>query len=78
MLGFILRLNTPRIPVEHHLHVVPDVRVPVLIDSEAGAGVEQLDVHDPDLRVELDLNNSSARNTPITPYFIAPVAGIEK
>ena len=35
-------------------------------------------MHDPDLREELDLNNSSARNTPITPYFIATVAGIEK
>ena len=26
--------------VEHHLHVVPDVRVPVLVDGETGAGVE--------------------------------------
>ena len=35
--------------VEHHLHVVPDVRVPVLIDGETGAGVEKLYVHDPHL-----------------------------
>jgi 2-methylisocitrate lyase-like PEP mutase family enzyme len=32
-------------PVEHHLHVVPHVGVPVLVDGEAGGGVEQLDVH---------------------------------
>ena len=36
-------------PVEHHLHVVPNIRVPVLVDGEAGAGVQQLDVHDPHL-----------------------------
>ena len=34
-------------PVEHHLHVVPDVRVPVLIDGQRGGRVEQLDVHQP-------------------------------
>ena len=31
--------------VEHHLHVVADVRVPVLVDGQAGRGVQQLDVH---------------------------------
>ena len=39
--GKILRHNS----VEHHLHVVPHVRVPVLVDGEGGGGVEQLDVH---------------------------------
>ena len=32
-------------PVEHHLHVVPHVRVPVLVDGETGGRVQQLDVH---------------------------------
>jgi len=31
-------------PVQHHLHVVPDVGVPVLVDGKAGRGVEELDV----------------------------------
>ena len=31
--------------VEHHLHVVPHVRVPVLVDGEGGAGVEELNMH---------------------------------
>ena len=31
--------------VQHHLHVVPDVGIPVLVDGEAGGGVEELDVH---------------------------------
>ncbi len=31
--------------VEHHLHVVPHIGVPVLVDGEAGRGVEQLYVH---------------------------------
>ena len=60
-------------PVEHHLHVIPDIRVPVLVDGEAGAGVQQLDVHDPHLseQISISSNNSLARNTPITQYFIA-------
>jgi len=37
--------------VEHHLHVVPHVRVPVLVDGQTGAGVEELDVHDPHLKL---------------------------
>ena len=37
------------LPVEHHLHVVPHIRIPVLVDGETGAGVEQLDVHDSNL-----------------------------
>jgi hypothetical protein len=37
----VLRDNS----VEHHLHVVSDVGVPVLVDGEAGGGVQQLDVH---------------------------------
>ncbi len=37
----VLRDNS----VEHHLHVVPHVGVPVLVDGEAGGGVQQLDVH---------------------------------
>ena len=32
-------------PVEHHLHVVPDVRVPVLVDGQRRRGVQQLDMH---------------------------------
>ena len=32
-------------PVEHHLHVVPDVGVPVLVDGETGRRVKKLDVH---------------------------------
>ena len=32
--------------VEHHLHVVPHVRVPVLVDGQGGAGVKELDVHE--------------------------------
>jgi len=32
--------------VEHHLHVVPHVGVPVLVDGEAGRGVEQLNMHE--------------------------------
>ena len=27
------------LPVEHHLHVVPHIRIPVLVDGETGAGV---------------------------------------
>ena len=50
------------IPVEHHLHVVPNVRVPVLVDGEAGAGVQQLDVHDPHLECEV----SRSQSWPIT------------
>ena len=38
------------VPVEHHLHIIPHVRVPVLIDGEAGRGMQQLDVHDPYLQ----------------------------
>ena len=37
------------LPVEHHLHVIPDIWVPVLVDGEAGGGVEKLDVHDSNL-----------------------------
>ena len=33
--------------VKHHLHVVPHVWVPVLIDGQRRAGVKQLDVHQP-------------------------------
>ena len=33
--------------VEHHLHVVPHVGVPVLVDGQARRGVQQLDVHQP-------------------------------
>jgi len=32
-------------PIKHHLHVVSDVRVPVLVDGETGGGVKELDVH---------------------------------
>jgi len=38
-------------PVQHHLHVVPHVRVPILVDGEAGGGVEQLDMHDSNLKL---------------------------
>ena len=31
--------------VEHHLHVVPHVGVPVLVDGETGRRVKKLDVH---------------------------------
>ncbi len=34
--------------VEHHLHVVPHVRVPVLVDGQRGGRVQQLDVHQAD------------------------------
>ena len=34
--------------VEHHLHVVPHVRVPVLVDGQGGARVKELDVHQTD------------------------------
>jgi hypothetical protein len=36
-------------PVQNHLHVVPDVWVPVLVEGEASRGVEQLQVQNPDL-----------------------------
>jgi hypothetical protein len=26
--------------VQHHLHVVPDVRIPTLVESQTGAGVQ--------------------------------------
>ena len=42
--GKILRHNS----VEHHLHVVPHVRVPVLVDGQRGARVKELDVHQAD------------------------------
>ena len=35
-------------PVQHHLHVVPHVWVPVLVDGERGGCVEELDVHQSD------------------------------
>ena len=37
--------------VEHHLHVVPYVRVPVLVDSQGGARVKELDVHEADRKL---------------------------
>ena len=37
--------------VEHHLHVVPHVRVPVLVDGQARRRVQQLDVHQPHLEL---------------------------
>ena len=46
-------------PVEHHLHVVPDVRVPVLIDCKAGRGVEKLDVHYSNLQKNIKVNKES-------------------
>ena len=37
--------------VQHHLHVVPDVRVPVLVDRQGGGGVEELYVHQTDAKL---------------------------
>ena len=36
---------------EEHVLPVPDVRVPVLVDGEAGGGVQQLDVHQPNCKL---------------------------
>ncbi len=41
--GHVLRDD----PVEHHLHVVPHVWVPVLVDGQRRGRVQQLDVHQP-------------------------------
>ena len=41
------------IPVEHHLHVISDIWIPVFIDSQAGTCVKQLDVHDPNLKTDI-------------------------
>ena len=49
------------LPVQHHLHVVPHVRVPILIDGEASRGVEQLDMHDSNLRRERSKLNDEGR-----------------
>ena len=50
-------------PVEHHLHVVADVRVPVLVDGQAGGSVQELDVHqaDGELRQFRKLERSKER-----------------
>ena len=48
-------------PVQHHLHVVPHIRVPILVDGETSRGVEQLDMHDSNLRRERSKLNDEGR-----------------
>lgn len=40
-------------PVENHLHVVPDIGVPVFVDGKAGRGVEQLQAQQTNLTIRL-------------------------
>ncbi len=47
----------PGLPVQNHLHVVPDVWIPVLVEGEARRGVEQLQVQNPDLEKEKPASN---------------------
>ena len=49
--------------VEHHLHVVPHIGVPVLVDGQGRRRVEQLDVHQAhgELRQLRELNERGRR-----------------
>jgi hypothetical protein len=55
--NLLMLLYKTSLPVQNHLHVVPDVWVPVLVEGEARRGVEQLQVKNPDLEKENPTSN---------------------